>query len=68
MFKDFRKTFGRQAIQDVAQEELYEAEKALLAAQTKLEYAQANVDAHAARVARLKKFTANSVEVQNDAQ
>lgn len=56
MWADLKKTFTRVSVRKTAEDELYEAEKALLTAQTKLEFAQADVTAQAARVERLKKF------------
>ena len=63
MIADFRKTFTRRSIEDTASDELYEAEKSLLAAQTKLEFAKATVDAEIARVARLRAFVQAKREV-----
>ena len=56
MIADFRKPFTRRSIEDTASDELYEAEKSLLIAQTKLEFAKATVDTETARVARLRAF------------
>ena len=56
MWADLKKTFTRVSVHQTAEDELYEAEKALLTAQTKLEFAQADVTAQAARVERLRKF------------
>ena len=63
MIADFRKTFTRRSIEDTASDELYEAEKSLLVAQTKLEFAKATVDAETARVARLRAFVQSKGEV-----
>ena len=63
MIADFRKTFTRRSIEDTASDELYEAEKSLLIAQTKLEFAKATVDAETARVARLRAFVQSKGEV-----
>lgn len=68
MLNDFKKTFGRISVKQTAEDELYQAEKSLLTAQTKLEFAKATVDAETARVARLKQFLANSQGVGNVAQ
>ncbi len=58
MWADLKKTFCRISVQKTAEEELYEAEKALLAAHTKAEFAQADVTAQTLRVARLRDFLA----------
>ena len=63
MIADFRKTFTRRSIEDTANDELYEAEKSLLLAQTKLEFAKATVDAEIARVARLRAIVQSKGEV-----
>lgn len=68
MLADFRKTFTRRSVEDTANDELYEAEKSLLAAQTNLEFAKATVDAGTARVARLRAFVQSRKEVSNAAQ
>ena len=68
MIADFRKTFTRRSIEDTANDELYEAEKSLLIAQTKLEFAKATVDAETARVARLRAFVQSKGEGTNAAQ
>ena len=68
MIADFRKTFTRRSIEDTASDELYEAEKSLLLAQTKLEFAKATVDAETARVARLRAFVQSKEKVNNAAQ
>ena len=67
MVADFRKTFTRRSIEDTASDELYEAEKSLLIAQTKLEFAKATVDAETARVARLRAFVQSKEKVTNAA-
>ena len=54
MIADFRKTFTRRSIEDTASDELYEAEKSLLIAQTKLEFAKATLDAETATLAHLR--------------
>ena len=66
MLNDFKKTFGRISVRKTAEDELYQAEKSLLIAHTKLEFAKATVDAETARVARLRQFLANK-EGANDA-
>ncbi len=67
MIADFRKTFTRRSIEDTASDELYEAEKSLLTAQTKLEFAKATMDAETARVARLRAFVQSKEKVNNAA-
>ena len=67
MIADFRKTFIRRSIEDTASDELYEAEKSLLVAQTKLEFAKATLDAETARVARLRAFVQSKGEGTNAA-
>ena len=67
MIADFRKTFIRRSIEDTASDELYEAEKSLLVAQTKLEFAKATMDAETARVARLRAFVQSKGEGTNAA-
>ncbi len=67
MIADFRKTFIRRSIEDTASDELYEAEKSLLLAQTKLEFAKATVDAEIARVARLRAFVQSKEKIDNAA-
>ena len=68
MIADFRKTFTRRSIEDTASDELYEAEKSLLIAQTKLEFAKATMDAETARVARLRAFVQSKGEGTNAVQ
>ena len=68
MIADFRKTFTRHSIEDTANDELYEAEKSLLVAQTKLEFAKATVDAETARVVRLRAFVQSKEKINNAAQ
>ena len=63
MIADFRKTFTRRSIEDTASDELYEAEKSLLLAQTKLEFAKATVDAETARVVRLRAFVQSKEKI-----
>lgn len=67
MIADFRKTFTRRSIEDTANDELYEAEKSLLIAQTNLEFAKATVDAETARVVRLRAFVQSKEKVNNAA-
>ena len=68
MIANFRKTFTRRSIEDTANDELYEAEKSLLIAQTKLEFAKATVDAETARVVRLRAFGQPREKINNAAQ
>ena len=68
MIADFRKTFTRRSIEDTASDEPYEAEKSLLIAQTKLEFAKATLDAETARVARLRAFVEAKEKINNAAQ
>jgi hypothetical protein len=56
MIKDFMKIFGKLTSLQVAATELAEAELALLAAESGVEYAAALVTYNKARVARLKAF------------
>ena len=67
MIANFRK-FTRRSIEDTASDELYEAEKSLLIAQTKLEFAKATVDAETARVVRLRAFVQSKEKIDNAAQ
>ena len=67
MIADFRKIFTRRSIEDTAGDELYEAEKSLLIAQTKLEFAKATLDAETARVARLRAFVQSKEKIDNAA-
>lgn len=57
--KNLKNLFSKPTVQSVAQDELYEAERKLMEAQTGLEYAHAMVDYHTNRVARLKKLLDN---------
>ena len=68
MIADFRKTFTCRSIEGTASDELYEAEKSLLLAQTKLEFAKATMDAETARVARLRAFVQSKEKIDNAAQ
>lgn len=54
--KSLKDLFSKPTVTAVAQDELYEAERKLMEAQTGLEYAHAMVDYHTNRVARLKKL------------
>ena len=67
MIANFRK-LTRRSIEDTASDELYEAEKSLLLAQTKLEFAKATVDAETARVVRLRAFVQSKEKIDNAAQ
>lgn len=55
MWNDFKQTFGKVSIKKTIEDELYVAQKTLLLCHTRLEYAQADVEAQTQRVARLSK-------------
>ena len=67
MWKKIKNYLGTESVEKTAEEELYSAKKALLIAQTKFEYAQADVAAQSARVKRLQAFVDAFKGTQNAA-